>query len=259
MAETRAGRPSGDSRSDVWHYEGLTYWSPLSAVKVESVLDLIPLQSDDQVLDIGCGRAEILLRQIERHGVRGTGLDRSSWAIELARRAASERVPDAQLEWVNADLDEYNPEPGTLACITCLGGPRLGATLGETIAVLKTWLRPGGYLLMGEGFWAQQPPPGYLQATGIPADDLDDHCGNMRAGRDQGLILLYTCVSDRDEWDVFEGRILYNAEQREAERQTRGAPEPEGGKTIQQRRDWYDAQSRWGRDTMGFGLYLFRA
>ena len=245
-------------QSDVWHYEGLTYWSPLSVARVESVLDLIPLQSGDAALDIACGKAEILLRLVERHGVRGTGLDRSPWALELARQEAAERVPDARLDLVQAGLDEFHPEPGSFSCITCLGGPRLGATLGDTLAVLKTWLRPGGYLLLGEGFWAQPPPAEYLQATGIPADGLPDHPGIMQAGREQGMALLYTCISNRDEWDVFEGRILYNAEQRDAERRARGVAEPEGGKTVQQRRDWYDAQSRWGRDAMGFGLYLFR-
>ena len=44
------------------------YCNPISAAKVERLLDLLPLDETSRVLDLGCGRAELALRIIERFG-----------------------------------------------------------------------------------------------------------------------------------------------------------------------------------------------
>jgi len=46
------------------------YCNPISAAKIEKVLDLLPLDGSSRVLDLGCGRAELALRIIERFGDR---------------------------------------------------------------------------------------------------------------------------------------------------------------------------------------------
>ncbi|MHC4925387.1 MAG: SAM-dependent methyltransferase, partial [Planctomycetota bacterium] len=58
----------------------------------------------------------------------------------------------------------------------------------------------------------------------------------------------------REEWDGFEGRILENRE-----RWCAAHPDDEDARAALERsRSWNDAQQRWGRDTMGFALYLFK-
>ena len=44
------------------------YCNPIAAAKVERLLDLLPLDEGSRVLDLGCGRAELGLRIIERFG-----------------------------------------------------------------------------------------------------------------------------------------------------------------------------------------------
>ncbi|HET8831838.1 MAG TPA: class I SAM-dependent methyltransferase, partial [Casimicrobiaceae bacterium] len=46
------------------------YCNPISAAKIERLLDLLPLDASSRVLDLGCGRAELALRIIERYGAR---------------------------------------------------------------------------------------------------------------------------------------------------------------------------------------------
>ncbi len=240
--------------SDVWHYDGLVYWSPISEDKMEMLLDMVPLGSGDHALDIGCGCGEILLRLVERYGVSATGIDRSSSALEVASEAIARRAHRSQIKLIETDINELSADPESYGFISSLGGPRIGTSYRDTLRALGSWLRPGGYLLMGELFWAKQPDPEYLEATGLPTDGMNDHWGNMQAGRDEGLTPLFACVSNRDEWDAFEGRILYNVELRAEAYPT----EPGLQDNLQHRRAWWEAQQRWGRDTMGFGLYLFR-
>lgn len=242
------------SRSDVFHYRGLTYWSPLDVAKVERALDMMPLQRADTVLDLGCGRAEILVRLIERHDVRAVGVDRSPHALALARAEIDARTPDARIQLIEADAASFAAEPGSLAAISMLGAPRLGDGLAATLDRVRTWLRPGGTLLLGEGFWTRPPGDLYLAATGIAAGELTDHWGVIETGRRAGLTLLCARVSSRDEWDEFEGRILYNIEQYAAENHH----DTDFTAELERRRAFHDAQQRWGRDCMGFGLYLFR-
>jgi SAM-dependent methyltransferase len=238
---------------DISHYDGLRYWGPLSEQRMERLIDLVDLPAGAQALDVGCGRGELLLRLIERYGVEATGLDCSRSALDLLQREAAARVPKATLRAVEGDVAEFAP-PGRYAFISWLGGPLLGEGLGSSLATLAGWLAPSGYLLMGAGFWNSEPPAAYLEATGIGRDELADHLGNIEAGEVLGLRQMYCCVANRDEWDGFESRILCNVEQYAIAHPD--APDPTG--RLAQRRAFHGAQQRWGRDVMGFGLYLFR-
>lgn len=242
------------SASDILQYDGLAYWSPLSAQRVEQVLELLALEAGDPVLDIGCGRGELALRLIERFGVRATLVDRSRAALDAARAAVASRVPAADIELVCCDAREFPGQVGAFAAIACVGGPRVASGLRESWHTLIDWLRPGGWLIAGESFWQQSPDPDYLAATGIPEADLGRHWQHLALARALGAPVLYSCVTSRAEWDEFEGRILFNVERHAANH----PDDPEVGAMLARRRAFYDAQQRWGRETMGFALYLLR-
>jgi hypothetical protein len=112
---------------------------------------------------------------------------------------------------------------------------------------------PGGRILLGEGYWKREPDPGYLAVLGAKPTDYTDHAGNVSAGIDAGLISLYSCASSDDEWDHYEG--LYA---RAIERHAIAHPDdPDCAEMLTRIRTWRGAYLRWGRDTLGFGLYLF--
>ena len=64
------------------------YCNPISAAKIERMLDLLPLEESSRVLDLGCGRAELALRIIERFGARVMAIDNSSLMLDAARERA---------------------------------------------------------------------------------------------------------------------------------------------------------------------------
>ncbi len=242
------------SHSDIWHYRGLAHWGPVSSARIDRLVSLMTLPAGGRVLDLGCGQGELLLALVDRYRVRAVGVDRSSHALDRARAAFAARAPEAAVELVCCEAEQYQPDEPWFEGVCWMGGPYLGGDFAHTVATLAGWLRPGGWLLCGNGFWIVPPPADYLEATGMRAEELTDHWGNLVAGRRAGLRLAYTAQSCRDEWDEFEGTILYNAERQAAEHPD--DPDPDG--RLEQRRRWNDAQQRWGREVMGFACYLFR-
>jgi SAM-dependent methyltransferase len=239
--------------SDIFHYDGLRYWGPVSEDKMEIILDLTRVGEGARVIDLGCGRGELLIRLVERYDARAVGVDSSRAALGMLRGEADLRVPEGAIEVVDSELAAFEPS-GPYELVAWLGGPFLGADFRSTATALADWVRPGGYLLIGHGFWAADPPAPYLEATGLEPSELGTHWDNLELLHGLGLRSLYTAVASRDEWDEFEGRILYNVERYAAAHPE--APDPQG--RLDQRRRWHQAQQRWGRDVMGFGLYLLQ-
>ena len=242
-------------RSDVEHYQSLVYWGPVSVEQMEAVLDRMGLRPGGRALDIGCGRAEVLVRLVERYGVHATGIDCSSAALALAREVFTERCPEAEPELIDRDAASLSYPANSFDVIAWLGGPYVGASFETTVEACASWLRPRGYLLLGHGFWTQDPPAAYVETTKIPADELATHEHNIEVVTQGGLELVHTSVSTHDAWDHFEGTILENHE-----RYAAANPDEEGvAEMIESKRAFHNAQERWGRDVMGFALYLLRA
>lgn len=79
--------------------------------RLSSILDLIVASGAERLLDIGCGRGEIVYQAAQR-GLKVTGVDYSPEALELARstiendHALSERIKWVQASAANLQLDE---------------------------------------------------------------------------------------------------------------------------------------------------------
>ncbi|MEQ8803896.1 MAG: hypothetical protein RLP45_17820, partial [Haliea sp.] len=88
---------------------------------------------------------------------------------------------------------------------------------------------------------------------GEPVGIYHDHAGNIAVAEQAGLVPLYAMVSSDDEWDDFEW-----GHRQPFELAALANPEdPEVRQRLQASREWRDGYLRWGRDTMGFGLYVF--
>src|SRR4029077_20506135 len=64
------------------------YCNPISTAKIEQMLDLLPLDGASRVLDLGCGRAELALRIIERFDSTVIAVDHSELMLDAARERA---------------------------------------------------------------------------------------------------------------------------------------------------------------------------
>ncbi len=228
--------------------------NPSSIEKFNQMIALLNIPPGGRLLDIACGKAEFLIRSVERYGCAATGVDISQYALADARRFVAERIPDAQVELIETDGSIYDGPYASFDAVSCLGASWIWQGHKGTLRALARWARPGGYVLVGEPYWLRDPEADYLQADDLKREDFGTHFENVQTGAALGLTPVYTAVSSLDDWDHYEALQWYAAE-----RWLRENPdEPDRAEIVERPTKGRDTYLRWGRDTLGWALYLFR-
>ena len=178
---------------------------PVDEARVDALVAGLALATGATVLDMGCGGGEWLLRILERHDVRGVGVDRSAAALARARAEAERRVAPGRLELVQAHAADFPPDPRGYDLVLCAGSTHVYGGLAGTLVALAALVRPGGLAVVGEGFW-ERPPDGAALAglEGALPDDFLDLPGTVARCTDAGFAMLSALVSDQREWDEYE-------------------------------------------------------
>ncbi len=229
------------------------YLNPISAAKYERLLDLVPLEESSIVLDLGCGRAELSLRIIERFGSSVVAVDNSSLMLDAARERAEWTGALAKLHLDDTDIRNFNADPETFHLSVMLGSGGIAGGIAGICAKLRDWTKSGGYVLVGEGYWKRKPPLEYLAVLDGKESEFLDHRGNVQAGITAGLVPMHAAVASDDEWDEYEWKYA-----RSIERYAREQPDdPDMPEMLDRIHRWRDAYLRWGRSTLGFAAYLF--
>ena len=245
---------------DRWKYFDITHrdhvvCNPLSVEKLEELCWLFKLRPAAKVLDIACGKAEMLVRLAERFNVKGVGVDLSPYAIKDAEKKRDLRFPDADLEFICIDGAKYQPdEPESLDLAICLGASWIFEGHQGTLGALKGMVKPGGLVVVGEPFWIQKPAPEYLELSGFGEDVFSTHYGNVAMGETEGMECVYTIVSSRDDWDRYEGLQWYAA----SNYALRHPEDHDLAEILNRTAKSREAYLRWGRDMLGWAVYLFR-
>jgi SAM-dependent methyltransferase len=219
----------------------LTLWNPLGKPALDEVIGLLDLAPGASVLDVGCGRGEVLRRVTARWDVRATGYD-----------IDGSLLPSADFNLQVRD----SPPPGPFELVICIASSHAIGGFPDALGALRDLTAPGGQVLLGEGFWRRPPSDEYLVALGdASADELADYPGLMRAAEEAGLTPLYSCVASEADWDRYEWRLVLNAE-----RWAAANPDDPGADLLVERAR--RARERMsmpaGRETLGFTLTLLR-
>ncbi len=230
------------------------YCNPIAAAKIERVLELLPLERDASVLDLGCGRGELSLRLVERFQARVTGVAVSAPLLDATRERAQACGALERLRLLQIDIAGFEPEPESFDFTAMLGGGGISGGIAGICATLAGWTRRGGYVLIGEGYWARPPAAEYLAHLEAKESEFRDHRGNVQAGIDAGMIPLHAFVASPDEWDDYEWKYSRSIERYALEQ----PGDPDVPAMLERIRRWRDGYLHWGRDTLGFGVYLFQ-
>jgi SAM-dependent methyltransferase len=225
--------------------------APIDRAGVGEVLGLLPIDTDSRVLDVGCGRAALLVDLLAERGASGTGVDLDADALQVARASAQARGCAGRLTLLHAPALEVSFAQ-SFDLTLCIGSSH--ALGGPTAALehLARWTRPGGHALWGEGFWRRAPDPDYLSAIGSAEQDLGTHQDNVAAAQARGWSLVWSAVTSDADWDRYEGLYRLAMARHLAEH-----PDDSEADAFRERSErWYASYLRWGRDTLGFALYL---
>lgn len=243
---------------DLWKYFAITherhvYCNPFSAEKFAELIELYDLPGGARVLDIACGKAELLTRISQRWQCAGVGVDLSPPFVEAARARVAEAGLDDPIEIVLANGSEYEAAPGSFAVAQCIGASWIWGGVAGTLAALADFVPPGGLVALGEPFWRGEPSPEHLAAGGYSREQFASHEENCQAGSAAGLVLLHAIAANEDDWDRYEGLLWLSAE-----RHARAHPEdPDVPELLERVHAARNAYLRWGRDELGWAVYLF--
>ena len=245
-------------KMDRWKYFNVTHkrhvvCNPMSVAKLDELIELLALNPGSTVLDIACGLGEMLTKLAERYGVSGVGVDLSPYCVADVKQKLQERVPDAQIEILNMDGADYKPDQ-FFDLAMCIGASWVYQGHRGTLRALKSMTKPGGLVLVGEPFWLREPDEAYLAAENHTRDMFGTHYENVIVGEEEDLVPLYTMVSNQDDWDRYEGLQWYSA----AVYAKENHDDPDILEILARVAHGRTSYLRWGRDTLGWALYLFR-
>lgn len=234
-------------------YEAMGFCNPLSAATLERVLAWARLAPGMRTLDLGCGNAAMAAHLARTHGLVVDAVERSVAVSEIARRRL------AGVEGVTLHTTESRDflaaaEPYDL--IVCVGASMVvpGPPEPEAVmAALKAHVKPGGLILWADPYWKADPDPAFAAMLG-PYAAYKSHAGNIEAGETAGLKLIYAGASSAEEWDDCSFSMYAAAQNWLADH-----PHDPQGPDVRARAEMQRmAYMTFGRETLGFGLYLFR-
>ncbi len=245
---------------DTWKFYDITHrehvvCNPTSEDKLARLVGLVRLRAKARVVDIACGKGEFLIRLAQAYSIRGLGIDLSPFFIADAQRQLQARAAGAEVVFGQMNGSEYRPEePHTFALASCIGASWVFGGHAGTLEALSAMVAPGGWVIVGEPYWLQEASEEYLAASGLTRDAFGTHPGNVEVGERQGLELVHTFVSNQDDWDTYEGLQWYAT----AEYARYHPDDPDLPELLERVAKAKVAYLRWGRDTVGWAMYVFR-
>jgi SAM-dependent methyltransferase len=239
---------------DITHREHVIC-NPTSEEKLKRLVELLRLPTNAHVVDIACGKGEFLIRLAEAYDVRGMGIDISPFYITEAEKRLKARASGAGITFTQMNGSHFKPdEEHSLDLASCIGASWVFGGHAKTLEALISMVKPGAWVIVGEPYWRQDPSREYLEAIGCAKEDIGSHSSNAEAGDRLGTELVHTIVSSKDDWDRYEGLQWFSA----AEYASTHPDDPDLAEVIERVNKEKAAYLRWGRDTLGWAIYMFR-
>ncbi len=239
---------------DITHREHLVC-NPTSEEKLTRLVELLRLPKNAKLVDIACGKGEFLIRLAEAYGACGIGIDISPFYVAEAERRLAKRASGVSVTFSQMNGSDFRPdEPHSLDLVSCIGASWVFGGHANTIEALVGMVKSGGWVIVGEPYWAQEPSNDYLEASGFAREDFGSHFSNAEDGERRGLDLVHTIVSSNDDWDRYEGLQWYAT----AEYARTHPDDPDLAAVVERVEKAKATYLRWGRDTLGWAIYIFR-
>jgi SAM-dependent methyltransferase len=222
--------------------------NPLSAEKVIQAGRYLCLSSKSRVIDFGCGYGEILALWTEEFSVKGIGVEIRDHAVERARKKMIIRGLASTIQIVHTDASAYDFEKQAFDAASCIGASFIWRGFEPTLAALKTAIKPGGRILIGEPYWKNNHAPSEYHGN----HEIHTELELMDIAHKHGMNIEYLIRSSDDDWAHYEasnwqGLIAWLEEHPD---------HPEKGEVVEWLHKTQDDYFRFGRDFLGWALYI---
>lgn len=249
---------SGPFRFTTLAHAERTLLGPLSPESVDALLSGITIQRPPltraRVLDVGCGKGEILLRAMRRFGATGTGIEPNpAFAAEVLARARAQGL-EGDLVLHETPVAAAPIDGATFDLGICTGASHAFGDTPDALAALARLVPKGGWGVFGAGYWKREPDAEYLAAFGGSADELRPLEVTLALPAEAGWTVLSYHASTPPEWDEYEGSYAGSMRAWLAA----NPADPDAEPFRRRIETWNAAYQRWGRDTMGFVTMVMR-
>jgi SAM-dependent methyltransferase len=174
--------------------------NPSTPEKLLRVGRVAGLNNKSRVLDMGCGFGEALALYGQEFGVSGIGVDIREYACQRATQKLNERGLGGRMQVFCANGAEYAFEKGAFDAAMCIGATFIWGSYAQTIHAIREAVRPGGKLIIGEGYWnSDQVPPGFAHEQNFPTE-----AAILRLTRQEGFEIEAVARASHDDWDRYE-------------------------------------------------------
>jgi SAM-dependent methyltransferase len=177
--------------------------NPITEEKLALLGGICRLRKGQQLLDLACGKGEMLATWAERYGTGGVGVDLSEVFLGAARERAAELGVADRVTFTRGDAGAYQALPRAFDLVSCVGATWIGGGLAGTIDLLRPAMRPGGLMLIGEPYWTEPAPPEAYEALGADEDDFTSLVGTLDRFEAAGMELVEMVLADGDSWDRY--------------------------------------------------------
>lgn len=193
-------------------FEDLTFMTPLSQDRAESLVCFLAADLDGTVLDIGCGWAELLLRVVAAApNAHGIGVDNDEASIGHGRQLAQQRGLGDRVTLLLGDAKTTAPEHAD--AVICIGasqvwGPPIEAgqplDYASALRAIRARVSRPTRVVYGEGVWSRPPTLAAVAPLSGRLDELVTLVELTELAVAEGFMPVAVQEASTDEWDEFE-------------------------------------------------------
>lgn len=228
--------------------------NPFTDDKLMLLAAVARLGPDTRILDLACGKGELLCRWAETFGITGHGVDLSEVFLAAARDRAEELDVADRVSFELGDAGEFAAEPASYDVVSCLGATWIGGGLAGTLDLMRPAMRPDGLLLVGEPYWTKPPPDAAYDALGVVRDEYTSLAGTAERFAAAGFDLVEMVLADGDSWDRYAAAQWWTL----ADWLRVNADDPRHDDVRTFRDRWRRAHLEYGRRYFGWGVFVLR-
>jgi SAM-dependent methyltransferase len=176
--------------------------NPLSVDKLLLLGDVCRIAKGTRLLDLACGKGEMLCLFARDLGTSGVGIDIHAPFLADARARATELGVERAVTFIEGDAGDPPELGGRFDVVSCIGATWIGGGLSGSLALMRQRVVPGGWLLVGEVYWAEPPPPQVRQKH-ESGEGFADLAGTLDRFEAAGVELVEMVLASREDWDRY--------------------------------------------------------
>jgi SAM-dependent methyltransferase len=175
--------------------------NPFTVAKLRLLGQICAGTGQKRILDLCCGKAEMLCMWAAEYDASGVGVDISEVFLAAARQRADEMQVADRVTMVHSDAATYAAgSDEQFDVVSCIGATWIGGGLVGTLGLMRPLVDAGGLVVVGEPYWIDPVPEG---ASVLADGEFDSLAGTLDRFDSVGFDLVEMVHASPDDWDRY--------------------------------------------------------